>query len=58
MAFFIKQNGGDKMGGAFSSCSCELEAGGQVGENVKGEIDLKVEINGKEETKKEEEKND
>ena len=46
------------MGGAFSSCSCELEASGQVSENVKGEIDLKVEINGKEETKKEEEKND
>lgn len=44
------------MGGAFSSCSCELEASGQVGENVKGEIDLKAEINGKEETKKEEEK--
>lgn len=44
------------MGGGFSSCSCELEASGQVGENVKGELDVKMEFHGNEknEEKKEE----
>lgn len=35
------------MDGGFSSCSCGFEANGQIEENVKGDIDLKVEVNGK-----------
>lgn len=41
------------MGSGFSSCSCEVEAKGQIGEKVKGEVDIKVEVNGKDEKKEE-----
>ena len=41
------------MGSGFSGCSCEVEAKGQIGEKVKGEVSVKVNVEGKNEKKEE-----